>query len=157
MVPHETKTEEPSTILKSAKAKKDKPQLVASDLKAPVPSIPATEGHNSTSTIIPGVVALFEEIEATYEPIKALQKIQKDCRNRLKTEFNISKRNVADELRMRKLDRDVRIQIESGAHDLKEMLGYQASLDLAANTVARTEEEYVDPSAVANKLINRVR
>lgn len=86
---------------------------------------------------------------------KELNKAMRDLRNKAKTEFGVLSSVFAHELRLRKMDPDVRIQFESGHVDLKNMLGYQASLDLREDTVARTEEEYVDPTHVATGLINR--
>lgn len=113
-------------------------------------------GHNSG--VNPQLQELVQEIIELDEKKKELAKAQRDLRNRAKTEFGVLSTVLAHEIKLRKMDQDVRIQFESGHHDLKEMLGYQASLDLAPNTVARTEHEYVDPSdpaAEANRLLNR--
>jgi hypothetical protein len=52
-------------------------------------------------------------------------------RNRLKTEFGILASSVAREVALRKLDVDVRVQVETNHEDFKKMLGYQPSLDFA--------------------------
>lgn len=104
----------------------------------------AFSGHNSG--VIPRVVELMDrdlEIDAKK---KELSKEQRDIRNMAKTEFGILAWNWNHEKAARKVDKDVRIQRESGAVDLKNMLGYQAELDLSPTTVARTEQEYADPS-----------
>lgn len=136
---------------KAKKAKKEKkapgPKLAAESLKS-------FAGHNSGA--IPRVVELMDrdlEIDAQK---KELGKEQRDIRNMAKTEFGILSWNWNQEKAARKVDKDVRIQREAGAVDLKNMLGYQAEMDLKPNTVARTEEEYADPSnRVAPDVIKR--
>lgn len=127
---------------KGKKGKKEKktpgPKLAAENLTT------AYAGHNSGA--IPRVVELMDrdlEIDAQK---KELGKEQRDIRNMAKTEFGILAFNWNQEKSARKVDKDVRIQRESGAVDLKNMLGYQAEMDLKPNTVARTEQEYADPS-----------
>lgn len=122
---------------KAGKGKK--PALVANTL--------SRAGHNSGA--IPELVALLDEFLALDEKIKALGKAKRDIRNKVKGEYSVLSFNWNEEIRMRKLQSDVRIQYESGRKDLQNMLGYQASLDLKEGTVARTEEEFADPS---NKL-----
>ncbi len=119
--------------------------------KAPVVALAA--GHNSGAN--PQLVEIFT-LDAEYQDkIKEINKARRELRNRAKTEFNVLSSVYQHEVKLRKMDRDVRIQFESGHHDLRNMLGYQASLDLAPGTVARTEEEYLDPSAVASGLISK--
>lgn len=127
-----------------------KPPKGKKDKKAPGPKLAAENlttafvGHNSGA--IPRVVELMDrdlEIDAQK---KELGKEQRDIRNMAKTEFGILSWNWNQEKAARKVDKDVRIQRESGAVDLKNMLGYQAELDLKPNTVARTEQEFADPS-----------
>lgn len=124
---------------KAKKPKKDKPALVANSL--------SRAGHNSGA--IPELVKLKEEFLALDEKIKALGKAKRDIRNKVKQEYSVLSFNWNEEIRMAKLQNDVRIQYESGRKDLQNMLGYQASLDLAPGTTPRTEEEFADPS---NKL-----
>lgn len=124
------------------------------DVKAK-PSAPAA-GHNSGKN--PRMVAIVEEILENNRRVAELNKANRDLRNEAKTSFGVLAGPLSHEIRLRKMDDDVRIQFESGHHDLKDMLGYQASLDLAPGTVARTEHELVDPSdpsAEANKLLGR--
>lgn len=126
--------------------KKDDTKLVA------VTSAPV--GHNSGQEV-PGLVALMGETLSIDEQIKELNKAKRDIRNQAKTEFGVLAANWAHEIRLRKMDRDVRIQFEAGAHDLKQMLGYQIALDLQPHTVPRTEDELTDPSAPRDDIINR--
>jgi hypothetical protein len=122
--------------------------------KGKKPQVAIAAGHNSG--VNPQLVEIFT-LDAEYQDkIKELNKARRDLRNRAKTEFNVLSSVYQHQVKLRKMDRDVRIQFESGTHDLQNMLGYQASLDLAPGTVPRTEEEYLDPSAVAaGKLINK--
>lgn len=124
---------------KKVATKKHGPKLLPNNLAAP----PA--GHNSGETN-PAVVEILDEIMASKERVKTEGKLQRDCRNRLKTEFGILSSVTAHEIRMRTLDPDVRIQFESGCADIKVMTGYQFAMDLKKDTVARTEEEFVDPA-----------
>ena len=127
-----------------------KPKIVKA-AKKPQEAIAA--GHNSGTN--PQLVEIFT-LDAEYQDkIKELNKARRDLRNRAKTEFNVLSSVYQHQVKLRKMDRDVRIQFESGTHDLQNMLGYQASLDLAPGTVPRTEEEYLDPSAVAKGLISK--
>lgn len=141
---------------KPKKEKKDKPEkklgpkLVPSDKTPP----PGKIGHNGGA--IPALVDLMDETLALDERIKEINKAKRDIRNKAKTEFGVMSWNWSQEIAMRKLDRDVRIQRESGAVDLKNMLGYQIAMDLQPGTVARTEEELVDPGAPKDDIINRM-
>ncbi len=119
---------------KSAAVKKDEPAV---DLAAP--------GHNSAG-VIEDVKAKVAEYLASCERQKAEAKLQREIKAFLKTGYGIRSSVFSHEVRLRKMELDERIQFESGHQDLKIALGYQAELDLKAGTVARTEEEYVDPS-----------
>lgn len=101
-------------------------------------------GHNSE--VIPGLVSCVDEFLSLDEQKKAIAKAQRDIRNKVKSEYNVLSSVFAHEIRLRKLDKDVRVQFESSHADLKVALGYQHELDLKHDTIARTEEEYVDPS-----------
>lgn len=103
-------------------------------------------GAGDNSGVVPGMVEIVEEILSIDEKIKELNKAKRDLRNKAKNEFGVLAFNLNEEVRFRKLDRDVRIQYESGRVDLQAMLGYQASLDLLPGSTARTEEEYENPS-----------
>jgi hypothetical protein len=104
-----------------------------------------TIGHNSAE-VVGGLVAAVDEMLAINEQKKALGKAERDIRNKVKSEYGVLSSVFAHEMRLRKLANDARVQFESGHADLKIALGYQHSLDLNADTIARTEEEYVDPS-----------
>lgn len=151
MAKAQTDIEHDTTIGKKPKVVKAAKGAKASTKK---PDVALVAGHNSGEN--PQLVEIFE-LDAEYQDkIKEINKARRDLRNRAKTEFNVLSSVYQHEIKLRKMDRDVRIQFESGHHDIKGMLGYQASLDLQAGTVARTEEEYLDPSAVAaGKLINK--
>lgn len=103
-------------------------------------------GAGDNSGVVPGMVEIVDEILALDEKIKELNKAKRDMRNKAKNEFGVLAFNLNEEVRFRKLDRDVRIQYESGRVDLQTMLGYQASLDLLPGATPRTEEEYENPS-----------
>lgn len=138
-----------------------RPPKKKGEKKAPGPKLaaealtPASAGHNSGEAI-PALVSIVDEILASDERVKEEGKLKRDLRNRAKTEFGILSSVLAYEIRLRKMDKDVRIQVESGHHDLKCMLGYQASLDLKPGTVERTENQLADPSAPKDDVINRL-
>lgn len=115
---------------KKHKEKGDKvpaPKLVAKDI---TPGI----GHNHphTGEKNPEAVKCLDELMAFQEQKKAIAKAERDVRNRLKTEFGILASSVAREIALRKLDPDVRVQVETNHEDFKKMLGYQPSLDFVA-------------------------
>lgn len=115
---------------KAKKPAKDKdakkasgPKLVAKDLKAGI-------GHNHTGEKNPEAVAMFDELfQLETVQKKAIAKACRDIRNDLKTKFNILASSVSRELNLRKLDDDVRVQVETNHEDFKKMLGYQPQLD----------------------------
>lgn len=86
-------------------------------------------GHNSNGQVVPGLVKLVDELLHIDEQKKAMSKAERDCRNRAKTEFGILSGTLAHEMRLRKMDPDVRVQFESNHSDLKVALGYQPELD----------------------------
>ena len=98
------------------------PKLVAKDIK---PGI----GHNHTGEKNPEAIKCLEELMGFQVQKKAIAKAERDVRNRLKTEFGILASSVAREVALRKLDEDVRVQVETNHEDFKKMLGYQPSLD----------------------------
>lgn len=106
----------------------------------------ATVGHNSDEVVIPEVVDKVGEYLASWERQRIEAKLQRDIKAELKQKYGISSAVFSHEIRLRKMASDARIQFESNHHDLKLALGYQAELDLNPGTVARTEEEYADPS-----------
>lgn len=140
----------------SAEPKVKKPKAAKKTrLELTAPAI----GHNS-GEVIPEVQTKISEIIAGDDEKKVITKHQRDVRNFLKEKYGISAGVLAHEIRMQKLDRTVRIQFESGHHDLKQMTGYQLAMDLKPDTIARTEHEFVDPSdpeAEANKLAGVAR
>lgn len=132
-----------------AKAKDEKkvpgPKLVAKDI---VPGI----GHNGpyTGEKNPEAVKCLDELLAIQVQKKALGKAERDVRNRFKSEFGILASSVSRELTLRKLDTDVRVQVETNHEDLKKMLGYQPSLDFTgtgittASAKAQPSEDALD-------------
>lgn len=129
--------------------------LVGQDLTKTTAGIKTSAiGHNS-GTMHPELVTMMEQDLLMDENKKAISKDQREIRNNAKDKFGILASAWNYEKKLRKLATDARIQHESNHHDLKVNLGYQASLDLKPNTVARTEQELVDPSAAADALINQ--
>lgn len=126
---------------KKGKKKASKKEAAKTDQdNAPVAGI----GHNGEK--VPELMAKMEEALDIKKQIKALSDALGDISAFVKDRYNIPKKNWNYELQMRKLDKNVRIQFEATQVDLKIMLGYQLALDLHAGTIARTEEEYADPS-----------
>jgi hypothetical protein len=85
-------------------------------------------GHNS-GQVIPELVNLVDELLASAARQKREGQLQRDLRNRAKTEFGVLSGPLSHEIRLRKMDKDVRVQFESGHGDLKQALGYQPELD----------------------------
>lgn len=85
-------------------------------------------GHNS-GQVIPELVNLVDELLASSERQKREGQLQRDLRNRAKSEFGVLSGPLSHEIRLRKMDKDVRVQFESGHGDLKQALGYQPELD----------------------------
>lgn len=120
---------------KAKKSKKDE------ETKVPGPKVvtikpAAGAGHNSgddknTGEQNPEAIKCLDELMAIEAQKKALAKASRDVRNRLKSEFHILASSVSRELSLRKLDADVRVQVESNHEDFKKMLGYQPSLDFS--------------------------
>lgn len=109
---------------KDATAKKAGPKLVATDK----PGI----GHNSGEKN-PEAIKCIDELMQFQAQKKSIAKAERDVRNRLKSEFGILSTSVAREIALRKLDPDVRVQVESNHEDFKKMLGYQPQLDFAGD------------------------
>lgn len=126
---------------KKAKAEKKLagPKLAAKDIK---PGI----GHNS-GQVIPELVKIVDEILASAERQKTEAKLQRDLRNRAKTEFGVLSGPLAHELRLRKMDTDVRVQFESSHADLKHALGYQPSLDFQGGVATNASVKAQPPEA----------
>lgn len=104
----------------------------------------AAAGHNSGG-VIPEVKDKMDEYLASCERKKAEGKLQREIKAFLKQGYGIRSSVFSHEVRLRKMALDERIQFESGHKDLKLALGFQHELDLKVDTVARTEEEYIDP------------
>lgn len=128
-----------------AKKGKDKapkqpgPRLVGKDVR---PSI----GHNS-GQVIPELVKLVGELLAIGEQKKALGKAERDLRNKAKVEFGVLSGPLAHEMRLRKMDGDVRVQFESSHADLKRSLGYQPELDFQAGTPTQASVKAQPPES----------
>jgi hypothetical protein len=120
----------PKSSKKDGTAKKAGPKLVVADLK---PGI----GHNSGEKN-PEAIKCIEELMQFQAQKKSIAKAERDVRNRLKSEFGILSTSVAREVALRKLDPDVRVQVESNHEDFKKMLGYQPQLDFVAGQTQPT-------------------
>jgi uncharacterized protein (UPF0335 family) len=88
-------------------------------------------GHNSGQFNAP-LAKLFTDYERLEANKKEIGKAQRDIRAKAKEEFGIQIKNFSQEIAMRKLDPDVRIQFEQGVQDLKGMLGYQFAFNIAS-------------------------
>lgn len=143
----ETGSDQPAKVRGKKKAKLTDASI-RNDAK-----LAGSPGHNSQ--VVPELLELMDEDLALDEKKKELGKAQLAIRNRVKAEFGVPKKTWNAEKALRKLDAEVRVQHEASLHDLKGMLGYQASLDLQPGTVARTEDEHADPSAAAGRLMQR--
>ena len=126
-----------------AAPKKAGPKLVAKDIKPGM-------GHNSGEKH-PEVIKCNDEIMHKQEQKKSIAKAERDIRNRLKTEFGILSTSVAREVALRKLDPDVRVQVESNHEDLKKMLGYQPQLDFVAGHATSASQKAQPSEAELNK------
>lgn len=116
-------------------APKPKKEKKEKEAKVPGPKlvIATGVGHNSGNTgeKNPEAIKLLEEIMGYQTQKKAIAKAERDARNRLKTEFHILASSVSREVSLRKLDADVRVQVETNHEDFKKLVGYQPSLDFA--------------------------
>lgn len=115
------------------------PKLVAKDI---TPGIGHNHPNNGEKN--PEAVKCLEELMEYQEQKKAIAKAERDVRNRLKSEFGILASSVAREVALRKLDADVRVQVETNHEDFKKMLGYQPSLDFV-NGVATEASAKAQP------------
>lgn len=106
---------------KAEKPKKERPKLEPAKIKHGI-------GHNS-GQVIPELVKLVDELLASGERQKHEGQLQRDLRNRAKSEFGVLSGPLSHEIRLRKMDKDVRVQFESSHQDLKGALGYQPELD----------------------------
>lgn len=136
-----------------AAPKAKKPAKDAKSKTVPGPKLIAAApgvGHNHTGEKNPEAVKCLDELLGFVEQKKAISKAERDVRNRLKTEFGILASSVAREVALRKLDHDVRVQVETNHEDFKKMLGYQPSLDFvdgqatSASVKAQPKESELD-------------
>lgn len=114
----------PKKPTKDKDAKATGPRLVDKDIKSGI-------GHNGaphTGEKNPEAIKCLEELMGYQEKKKAIATAERDIRNRLKSEFGILASSVAREVSLRKLDPDVRVQVETNHDDFKKMIGYQPSL-----------------------------
>jgi len=117
---------------KADKPKKTGPKLVTADLKG--------IGHNSNNgEVIPGLVKIVDELLHLNAQKAQIGKAERDLRNRAKSEFGILSGPLAHEMRLRKMDTDVREQFESAHRDLKVALGYQTEMEF----LRKSEEEQI--------------
>jgi hypothetical protein len=96
-----------------------------------VDNAPATEGHNSTGLINEPLLQIFTDWEALELQKKEITKAQNQLKAKAKTEHNIPKMNFAQEIRLRKMDSEVRAHFEATQKDLQVAIGYQMALDIA--------------------------
>ncbi len=108
-----------------------------------------TTGHNS-GLINPLIQEIYSGYEQIEESIKALNKDKKALRVKAKEEFGVPTRVFSIELSMRKLDPNVRAEIEIAHQDLKAMLGYQMALNFHDDNV---KSEKNDPIEAARKKV----
>lgn len=123
-------TDKAAPKAKKAKAS-DAPKVPGPKLITQAPGI----GHNHTGEVNPEAVKLLNELLAFQLQKKSISKAERDVRNRLKYEFNILASSVAREVALRKLDADVRVQVETNHEDFKKLLGYQPQLDFVGGEV----------------------
>ena len=101
-------------------AKKVGPKLIAADLKG--------LGHNS-GQVIPGLVKIVDELLAIHQKKQDLGVAERTLRNRAKSEFGVLSSSLAHEMRLQKMDRDVRDQFEQSHRDIKIALGVQTEME----------------------------
>lgn len=89
-------------------------------------------GHNS-GQVVPGLVKIVKELIHLGDQKKSIGKAERDLRNRAKSEFGVLSGPLAHEMRLRKMDQDVREQFESAHNDLKMALGYQTEMEFLKN------------------------
>lgn len=140
---------------KAKAKKKDKetkvpgPKLVSKDINHGV-------GHNSnTGEKNPEATKCLEELMALQAQKKTIARAERDIRNRLKSEFSILASSVSREISLRKLDPDVRVQVETNHEDFKKMVGYQPSLDfvngVATEASQKAQARETEPNRAAQK------
>lgn len=113
------------------KAKKVAEKATPEKAKKAAPSTPQSLvalGKN------PAFIKIMEEHELYDENKKQLSKAQRDLRAKAKEEMGVSSKVFMLQVAMRKLDPDVRKQVEQGIMDTNVMLGYQFALALVTPT-----------------------
>lgn len=121
-------------------AKAPGPKLVDKTIKPGV-------GHNGAPTgeKNPEAIKLLNELMDFQKQKKSVAKAEGAVRNRLRTEFGILASSVAREVALRKLDPDVRVQVETNHEDFKKMVGYQPSLDFQNGVATTATQKAVAP------------
>lgn len=107
-------------------------------------------GHNGGTDALQQIFTDYAHLE---ENKKQLSKAQRDLRAKAKQEFNIASSVFAHEVRLQKMDSDVRIQFEEGHAGLKEQLGIQFTLGILGDDEDGEQEN--DPEAAASKLAGK--
>lgn len=142
-------TDKAAPKAKKAKDKEPKvtgPKLVDKDIK---PGI----GHNNAPNNgekNPEAIKVLDEIIALENQKKSIGKAVGTLRNRLRTEFAILASSVSRELALRKLDPDVRVQVETNHEDFKRMVGYQPSLDFVNGVATQATQKAVQAQEQSN-------
>lgn len=111
---------------KKAAKKASKPTKVKAAKKAK----PAGVGHNR-GQVNEALVNIFSEYARLDEDAKAISRAKRDLRAKAKEEHHVSAANFNHEIKLQKMDQAARVDFETGAQDLKDMLGIQLSLNLA--------------------------
>lgn len=91
---------------------------------------PAAAGHNSGGEVNEALREIFSDYFKAEQDKKAIAKHQRDLRAKAKEEHGVTSDNFTHEIRLQKWDNDRRVMFETGANDLKGMLGIQLSLNL---------------------------
>lgn len=99
------------------------------------------------ATKTPGINTVLKDMVETYlkyeEDKKLINKAQREIRAKAKEEHGILSSVWSAEIRMRKMDPDVRIQYETGLEDFKVQLGHQFDIE---EHIAKVQK---DPAKVA--------
>jgi len=111
---------------------------------------PAGKGHNS-GKVNEALKEIFVSYAKLDEDKKAISKAQRDLRAQAKEEHNVSAANFSHEVKLQKLDNDQRVMFETGARDLKGMLGIQLALDLGNGDEEEDDLEGDDPEEAARR------
>lgn len=120
--------------------------------KADAAHAPAGKGHNR-GNINEDLKELFTDYMKMEEDKKAISKAQRDLRARAKEEHGVTSDNFNHEIKLQKWDNDRRVMFETGAGDLKNMLGIQLALSLNNPNEDEDEQEEgaPDPDEAAER------